>query len=111
MKEYVLHRMSVAGYNEPGLFDNASLSALHKYSKGIPRLVNVMCHKALMLVYGEGLTAVWKKHIALAANDTDSIETVGINIKTILAVILLVTLTIALTLVVVDMPTVKEWIQ
>ncbi|MUH72869.1 ExeA family protein [Psychrosphaera haliotis] len=111
LKEYVLHRMSVAGYNDPGLFDNASLSALHKYSKGIPRLVNVMCHKALMLVYGEGQTAIHKKHIALAANDTDSIEAVGINIKAIVAALLLMALTIALTLVVVDMSTVKEWIQ
>lgn len=111
LKEYVLHRMSVAGYNDPGLFDNASLSALHKYSKGIPRLVNVMCHKALMLVYGEGQTAVQKKHIALAAKDTDSIEAVGINIKAIVAVTLLIVLTIALTLVVVDTGTVKEWIQ
>ena len=111
LKEYVLHRMSVAGYNDPGLFDNASLSALHKYSKGIPRLVNVMCHKALMLVYGEGQTAIRKKHIALAASDTDSIEAVGINIKAIVAALLLMALTIALTLVVVDMPTVKEWIQ
>ncbi|GAA0295975.1 AAA family ATPase [Psychrosphaera haliotis] len=111
LKEYVLHRMSVAGYNDPGLFDNASLSALHKYSKGIPRLVNVMCHKALMLVYGEGQTAIHKKHIALAASDTDSIEAVGINIKAIVAALLLMALTIAITLVVVDMPTVKEWIQ
>lgn len=111
LKEYVLHRMSVAGYNDPGLFDNASLSALHKYSKGIPRLVNVMCHKALMLVYGEGQTAIRKRHIALAANDTDSIEAVGINIKAIVAALLLMALTIALTLVVVDLPTVKEWIQ
>ncbi len=72
--QYVQHRLSIAGFKDQAIFDQSAMNALHKYSKGIPRLVNIMCHKALMLVYGEGGQVATKKHIKLAACDTDSIR-------------------------------------
>ena len=72
--QYVHHRVAMAGHQQAGLFDQGAIALLHKYSKGVPRLVNVLSHKALMLVYGEGGTQVQKSHVRYAAKDTDSVE-------------------------------------
>ena len=70
---YVQHRMRMAGYQGKMMFGRSAMKALYKYSGGIPRLVNILCHKALMLVYGEGNYDVNAKQIKLAAKDTDAI--------------------------------------
>jgi MSHA biogenesis protein MshM len=36
----------------------------------VPRLVNILAHKALMLCYGEGAHAVSRAHVNAAARDT-----------------------------------------
>lgn len=68
---YLQHRLAVAGYNGQPLFGGAALRALHAASRGIPRLVNVLAHKALMLAYGRGLREVGVSEVALAIRDTD----------------------------------------
>ncbi len=51
---YVHHRLKVAGHKDGKLFDTAALDAVYRSSRGIPRLVNILCHKALMAAYGQG---------------------------------------------------------
>lgn len=63
----------MAGYQGPDVFQSNVMADLFKYTQGIPRLVNVLCHKALMLAYGEGSHSVGKRQIKLAAIDTESI--------------------------------------
>jgi MSHA biogenesis protein MshM len=70
--QYVNHRMTVAGYRGAELFDRKCCSLLFKASKGTPRIVNVLCHKALMLAYGEGLQKVTKQHVKLSIKDTEA---------------------------------------
>jgi MSHA biogenesis protein MshM len=67
---YVEHRLSVAGYCGPVLFGTAALTALRIASAGVPRMVNVLAHKALMLSFGEGKKHVSAWHVILAAKDT-----------------------------------------
>ncbi len=43
---YIHHRLSLAGNDEPMFTDDACL-AVHEHSKGIPRLINVICDNAL----------------------------------------------------------------
>lgn len=111
LNQYVQHRLLVAGFDSGNLFDSRALAALHKYSNGVPRLVNVMCHKALMLVYGEGEQTVNKKHIRLAAQDTDAIDAKKVDVATIAIVAMLMVLTAVITLFVIDVPAVQEWMQ
>lgn len=70
--QYVRHRMSVAGYKGSELFDHQCCRSLFNASKGTPRIVNVLCHKALMLCYGEGKLKVTTTHIKLAIKDTEA---------------------------------------
>ncbi len=70
MEYYLAHRLRVAGYTGSRLFSRAALRRLFKASGGIPRLVNIMANKALMVCYGEGKQQVSKRHVGLAASDT-----------------------------------------
>lgn len=49
---YVLHRLQVAGRFEP-LFTRKAIKVLHKYTGGIPRLINLLCERALMAGYAQ----------------------------------------------------------
>lgn len=76
--QYVNHRMQVAGFAKPKpLFSKWVCRQLLKASGGTPRIVNTICHKALMLAYGEGKFTISAKHITLAANDTEAALAVG----------------------------------
>jgi MSHA biogenesis protein MshM len=72
--QYVKHRMNIAGYRGGDLFDRKCCSLIFKASKGIPRIVNVLCHKALMLAYGEGLQKIIQSHVKLSIKDTESAD-------------------------------------
>ena len=67
---YLQHRISSAGYRGPDLFDHAAQNRLFKFSQGIPRVINVLCNKALMLSYASGDFYVNSKHIEAAAADS-----------------------------------------
>jgi len=67
---YVAHRLAVAGYKDGSLLANGSRRALHFASRGLPRLINILMHKALFLAYGEGAPSVARKHMRGAIADT-----------------------------------------
>jgi len=67
---YLSHRLSVAGFGGARLFSRGAVRALDIASGGIPRLVNVLAHKSLMLAYGEGKREVTARHVKAAARDT-----------------------------------------
>ena len=72
VQRYIQHRMKVAGYKGTVLFSDTLSKKVAKISKGIPRLVNVLCHKMLMLSYGQGQYQITKKHLSVAVNDTEA---------------------------------------
>jgi MSHA biogenesis protein MshM len=67
---YIAHRLSVAGFSGARLFRKSAIKALYAASGGVPRLANVIAHKALMLAYGEGRQEISGRHIRAAAADT-----------------------------------------
>jgi MSHA biogenesis protein MshM len=67
---YVTHRLQIAGHAGLALFDRGALAALHRASRGVPRLVNILSHKAMLLAYGEGGQHVGRRHVLAAAEDT-----------------------------------------
>ncbi|WP_312554302.1 AAA family ATPase, partial [Massilia sp.] len=50
---YIAHRLRVAGHDGARLFSRRAVARLYRASGGIPRLVNILAHKALMLCYGQ----------------------------------------------------------
>jgi MSHA biogenesis protein MshM len=69
---YVEHRLRVAGYAGDRLFSSGALDALFRASRGVPRLINVIAHKAMLVSYGEGRHYVSAAHVRKAASDTPS---------------------------------------
>lgn len=67
---YVAHRLRVAGFLGARLFSRGAIRRLYKASGGVPRLVNILSHKALMLAYGQGKQQVAGGHVLTAALDT-----------------------------------------
>lgn len=49
---YITHRLTGAGYTGGRLFSRRALQRIYRASGGIPRLINVICDKALVLGYG-----------------------------------------------------------
>lgn len=70
---YVQHRLLVAGCQSPVLFSKGALKQLHQASRGIPRLINLLCHKSLMAAYGCGATQIKRTHLLQAARDTEDV--------------------------------------
>lgn len=46
---YIFHRLKVAGATGNLKFSRSALAAIHQYSGGIPRVVNIICDNALLL--------------------------------------------------------------
>lgn len=67
---YLAHRLRVAGYPGSRLFSRGAVSKLYGASGGIPRLVNILAHKSLMVAYGQGKQEVTRGHVSEAARDT-----------------------------------------
>ncbi|TDU25873.1 type II secretion system protein A [Panacagrimonas perspica] len=49
--EYIRHRLGVAGTQEE-LFPPEAVAEIHKRTRGVPRLINVLCDRALLGAYG-----------------------------------------------------------
>lgn len=71
---YLNHRLNVAGYRGESLFSIKAIDLLGMGSRGIPRLVNILAHKALLACYGEGGGTVKQVHIQSAIDDTEGAE-------------------------------------
>lgn len=69
---YIAHRLRVAGFEGARLFSRGAVGRLYAASGGVPRLVNILAHKALMLSYGQGRSQVERAHVAAAARDTQA---------------------------------------
>jgi general secretion pathway protein A len=46
--QYIQHRLSVAGGIESVQFTRGALSRIHRFSRGIPRLINLVCDRSLL---------------------------------------------------------------
>ena len=74
VQQYIQYRLQVAGYKGAALFSPSLCKKITKASQGIPRVVNILCHKMLMLTYGQGNYQMTKKQLASAIKDTESID-------------------------------------
>jgi len=68
VKAYISHRLAVAGQNIQ-LFPEPSIKLLYRLSNGVPRLLNIICDRALLGAYVENQHAVYPATIKKAANE------------------------------------------
>ncbi len=51
---YVKHRLRIAGCARKEIFNRAAVKEVYRFSKGVPRLINVVCDRALLAAYASG---------------------------------------------------------
>ncbi len=71
---YVDHRLRVAGYQGGRLFTTMALWLMKHKTKRIPRLLNILSHKAMLSAFGKGKRTVGMFDVMAAANDTASMR-------------------------------------
>jgi MSHA biogenesis protein MshM len=74
LEGYLSHRLMVAGHSCGGnLFTKKARNMLYQHSQGIPRVINTLSHKAMLVSYGLGRKEVDHKSMKAAVQDNDSI--------------------------------------
>lgn len=67
---YIQHRLNVAGASYP-IFETRLLKRIFKYSRGIPRLINLICDRSMLCAYSQSTPKVTAKMIDLAVKEID----------------------------------------
>ncbi|MCK9395662.1 MAG: AAA family ATPase [Methylobacter sp.] len=73
--DYIKHRLRIAGMGNLNIFSGLAIKTMHYYSRGIPRLINILANKAMLSAYGKGQSSIGAKQVYLAALDTEDADT------------------------------------
>lgn len=97
VQAYVEHRLSKAGLSYGALFSKTAYKMIYKSSSGMPRIINILAHKAMMVSFGRGKRKVNKIEVKRAIADTEAAKKNSVNnwkLITFLALGVLVLLTL-----------------
>jgi general secretion pathway protein A len=67
-QRYIQHRLEIAGQRQP-IFTKQAVRAAHRLARGIPRLLNTICDRALLGAYATGQTRVKEAVVRRAAKE------------------------------------------
>jgi len=71
---YVVHRMQIAGgQRAAGIFDDAALRRIYRSTRGVPRLINGLCDRALLTGYVNELKVIGADVIDEVARELPSL--------------------------------------
>ena len=70
---YVHHRLTLAGANGRPRFDEAAIKSVYQYSRGVPRLINAVCDKALLAGFVMQTDVLNRKVLKLAIEELDGV--------------------------------------
>ncbi len=68
---YLAHRLKVAHYSGPPLFDKKARQLIWAYSEGVPRKINNICDNALLSAFGQGAQTISGRVIEAVVQDLD----------------------------------------
>ncbi len=61
--EFIRYRLKVGGTENLDIFDKSAIEAICHYSRGLPRLINILCDTALVYGYADELKVIDKETI------------------------------------------------
>jgi general secretion pathway protein A len=68
---YVTHRLAIANGSRSVVFTPGALKTVYQYSGGIPRLINMLCDRALLGGYSAQTTRIDENLVTIAAEGLD----------------------------------------
>ena len=58
-RDYILHRLTIAGAEDPGkIFAPDTIPIIYKYTGGLPRLINTLCDTAMTCAFADNIHSV-----------------------------------------------------
>jgi len=70
--QYVAHRLATAsGGRARRIFTGSAMGRIHSYTRGVPRRINVLCHRALLVAYARDRTVVNRRVVNLAIDEIE----------------------------------------
>jgi len=73
-REYIKKRMRMAGTVDPDIFTLKAVKVIYEYSKGIPRLINIVCDNALLAGYAADQKVIGKNIVHEVINSLDGLS-------------------------------------
>ena len=70
-EHYIGHRMRLAGANGRPVFGRWALRRVHRYSGGVPRLINAVCDKTLLCGYVDQVDHLRARHVRRAIRELE----------------------------------------
>jgi general secretion pathway protein A len=67
--QYMAHRLEVSGHKGQSIFTRPAVRKIYKASRGIPRLINVICDKTMLLGYGADAKRINQRLVAEVMKD------------------------------------------
>jgi type II secretory pathway predicted ATPase ExeA len=74
VKDYINSRLRACGYRSVELFNDKAIKTIFKYSGGLLRRINILADKSLLACYAANANNVTKKHVELAARETEFVS-------------------------------------
>jgi type II secretory pathway predicted ATPase ExeA len=74
MREYIEHRLDVAGCPRNDLFAEECFDTIHRYTGGVPRLINTLCDSALLCAFADEQDAVGLDDVMAAVGELGWVE-------------------------------------
>ncbi len=71
MREYIDHRLAVAGRSPNDIFDDSCFEIIYRYSGGVPRLINTLCDTVLLCAFADEKTSLTADDIMAAVKELD----------------------------------------
>ncbi len=82
-KAYVQQRLRIAGSDGRQIFDGEALNSIHKYSNGIPRVVNLLCEHCLVSAFVDQKPTINEGIVDAVARDFDLSDSVASGAMTV----------------------------
>lgn len=80
---YVAHRVTTAAGGRPRtLFTRGAVSQVYAFSRGVPRLINIVCHRSLLVAFARDRTRVTRGTVRRAIAELREPKTAGARATT-----------------------------
>jgi type II secretory pathway predicted ATPase ExeA len=61
---YIIHRLQTVGWRGDPSFSDDAYAAIHQYTLGVPRKINIVCDRLLLMGFLDGMHAFTGKEVA-----------------------------------------------
>jgi len=106
---YIEHRLQIALTRPGRLFSKKALKEIYKYASGIPRLINIICDRALLIAYSRNQKKISGNIVRMAIRELwsrgDLRKRFVLKIRTVAAIMIAVATVLAVFL----LPGIVQW--